>query len=127
MKILKTPVGFSNVISEGATALKLEDEVQQQEQPNISSEDVITNHVTQDENVEEILKLNDTNSSAQEIEDASVSNGLENFDIQDDAPDLFNSDSAENNDNEFESFSKSENDEEEDDLEIPAFLRRQKN
>ena len=79
------------------------------------------------ENVEEILKLNDTNSSAQEIEDASVSNGLENFDIQDDAPDLFNSDSAENNDNEFESFSKSENDEEEDDLEIPAFLRRQKN
>ena len=51
------------------------------------------------------------------------SNGLENFGIEEETPDLFNS----NEEDQVREISSSENDEEEDDFEIPAFLRRQKN
>ena len=63
-------------------------------------------------------------------EEQEASNGLENFEIEDDAPELFNSGDnleTEDNDQEFSSFAKEENNNEEDELEIPAFLRRQKN
>ena len=48
-------------------------------------------------------------------------NGLENFELIDETPNLFNN---EENENKVEKFDQ--NLEEEDDLEIPAFLRRQK-
>tara|TARA_B000000557_G_scaffold207522_1_gene173194 strand:- start:226 stop:507 length:282 start_codon:yes stop_codon:yes gene_type:complete len=58
----------------------------------------------------------------------SISNGLENFHIEDeDTPELFSSDHSEENQTKFSSPELNENNEEEDDLEIPAFLRRQKN
>ena len=53
-----------------------------------------------------------------------LNNDLSEFGVDTDSPDLFNSD------NESESSTdllSSENDEKDDDLEIPAFLRRQKN
>ena len=53
----------------------------------------------------------------------SENNGLENFELNDDdTPELFNSDA-----NEDLSTSPQEINSEEEDLEIPAFLRRQKN
>jgi cell division protein FtsZ len=107
---------FSNPISEGATALKLDNEIQE-EQTSVNEESLVLNNEVQDENI-------------LETEDVNISNGLENFHIEEDAPDLFNSestDNADNTENEFESFTKAETSEEEDDLEIPAFLRRQKN
>ena len=58
-----------------------------------------------------------------EVEENS-SNGLENFALEEDTPELFNSDNADQN--EVASIDNTENSEE-DDLEIPAFLRRQKN
>ena len=62
-----------------------------------------------------------------ETNEASTSNGLENFDFDEEqTPELFNSDSSENSDNEITSLEQ-ENKEEDEDLEIPAFLRRQKN
>ena len=62
-------------------------------------------------------------------EEEQASNGLENFEIEEETPELFNSENNENEnlDNEFTSFDNSESSEEENDLEIPAFLRRQKN
>ena len=54
------------------------------------------------------------------------SNGLEDFTIDEEVPNLFDSDAQKDLEEEFTSFEKSENSEE-DDLEIPAFLRRQKN
>ena len=58
------------------------------------------------------------------IEEEHVSNGLENFGVEgEDAPDLFSSDTAIPETEGFLSNETSEND----DLEIPAFLRRQKN
>ena len=57
-------------------------------------------------------------------EHTSENNGLENFELNDDdTPELFNS---ETND-EISSSSEEINSDEEEDLEIPAFLRRQKN
>ena len=71
---------------------------------------------------------------SQEVENSSntvnkdfSSNGLENFKFnEDETPELFNSDTEAMNE---ESSIKSGEDQisEEDDLEIPAFLRRQKN
>jgi cell division protein FtsZ len=62
------------------------------------------------------------------IEEEHVSNGLENFGVEgEDAPDLFSSDSATPETEGFLSTETSENTSEDDDLEIPAFLRRQKN
>ena len=52
---------------------------------------------------------------------------LENFgidEIQESTPELFNTNTSEQ---EFSSFEKEDTSNEEDDLEIPAFLRRQKN
>ena len=62
------------------------------------------------------------------------SNGLENFSLDEDSPNLFNSENNdekglndEDNSNEFTSFDNSKEENDEDELEIPAFLRRQKN
>ena len=57
-------------------------------------------------------------------------NGLENFnleDIEENTPNLFNSDDKELDEEKFTSFENQDDKSDEDDLEIPAFLRRQKN
>ena len=121
---------FSNTvaspITEGATALKLENEVQQEtmteaEQPIVSDE-IINESILEETKLEDEL-----HADMQEQE--SNSNGLENFEIEEETPELFNPENNENesSDNEFTSFDNSESSEEENDLEIPAFLRRQKN
>ena len=59
----------------------------------------------------------------EEVEEKS-SNGLENFALEEETPELFNSDTSDKNEiTELDNTTSSE----EDDLEIPAFLRRQKN
>ena len=117
---------FSSPVSEGATALKLENEIQQESVSNegssiISSDEVIN------ENVEIQEEFQSENS--ENIEEKETSNGLENFGIDSDVPELFNSENTSSPEEEFSSFEKDENSEEseESELEIPAFLRRQKN
>lgn len=121
---------FSNTvaspITEGATALKLENEVQQETM--IEAEQPIVSDETINESILEETKPEDEpHVDMQEQE--SISNGLENFEIEEEKPELFNSENNENEnlDNEFTSFDNSESSEKEDNLEIPAFLRRQKN
>ena len=65
-----------------------------------------------------------TNEQTQNNEIAN--NDLSEFGVDSQAPDLFNNDSESLNSDELLS-SENEVQEEEDDLEIPAFLRRQKN
>ena len=103
-------------ISEGATALKLENEIQEEtvneaEQFEQNNNEVATNHLATEETI---------------VEEPEVSNGLENFEIEEETPELFNSDTEENLSEESLE-SKQEDSVDEDDLEIPAFLRRQKN
>jgi cell division protein FtsZ len=122
-------------ISEGATALKLENEISQETTQQLNETINSEVHSTQD-NMNEVNS--DTNNEAvhSEIEheeeistsnEETSSNGLENFEIKEDIPELFNSESDESQNAELTSLDGTENEnKEENDLEIPAFLRRQK-
>ena len=122
-------LNISNAVTEGATALKLDNEFVEENilenQNSLISEanDSINEQIAVQENETSMNK--DLDESSEIIESSSPSNGLEDFAIEDEAPNLFNED---NNslEKEFTSFEKEENSDE-DELEIPAFLRRQKN
>ena len=118
---------MSNVVTDGANALKLENEIVTEVAPETSSTEQI-----KDINAEynEQVLSNQENETEINIEDNTEvekpSNGLENFAIEEENPELFNSE----DDSSLQEFSSSDDDDnnsEEDDLEIPAFLRRQKN
>ena len=125
----------SSIMTNGANALKIEDEVSTEsfsasEQTEDTQETNISNSMNElsdevnfkaEENtfVEEKSENEDTNR-----EDT---NGLENFGLsEEETPELFSDDS--NDDNSYDpSSNQTDTKEDEDDLEIPAFLRRQKN
>ena len=131
----------SNPITHGANALKLENEIiqeQQTESPHnqMMNDEVIQNTIMESESIAEGNLVNETEKSfTQEAIEKSdeetlendikeeVSNDLKEFGVDSDAPDLFSSDSENSSTDELLSFEEDE----EDDLEIPAFLRRQKN
>jgi len=114
----------------GANALKVEtDNIKVSENDLISSmvdekmavENPITNEAKNEENsLEEKLILSDND----EKESGDLSNGLENFNLDAQDPQLFDESQSINSDH--ETNVNEERDTEEDDLEIPAFLRRQK-
>jgi cell division protein FtsZ len=130
-----------NPISHGANALKLENEIVQEQQSESShnqmmNEEVVQNvsmeseSIVEDNSVNEMEKsfaqeaMETTHEESQENNvDEEVSNDLKEFGVDSDAPDLFSSESENSSPEDL----LSSNDEEEDDLEIPAFLRRQKN
>ena len=132
----------SNPISHGANALKLENEVasetisQQSVNEDINQandqyhEELIKSHQAEDivENTSNDDELSFAQEATQEIEtsinEESAKNDLSEFGVDSNSPDLFNNDSETSNSNDLIS---SEEDDPEDDLEIPAFLRRQKN
>ena len=113
---------ISAPISEGATALKLENEIQ--EETNAETKQI---EETNNEVLGSSLTLEDSvTEETQIVEESEVSNGLENFEIEEETPELFNT-GEEVNLSEESSASKETDNIDEDDLEIPAFLRRQKN
>ena len=106
---------MSNTMTSGANALKLENEVLTEEET--SSSDLVDAHM---------LNSEDTSINPNIENHEPSSNGLENFGIEaeEETPDLFNS----NEESPVREIASSENEEnEEDEFEIPAFLRRQKN
>ncbi len=128
-------------ISHGANALKLENEIVQEQQSettqtNVTNEEVLqstnleTESVVQDATVNEMEKsftqeaveTQDETNSIDNVEE-DVSNDLKEFGVDSDSPDLFSSETE----NSIPEDLLSSDEEEEDDLEIPAFLRRQKN
>ena len=136
-----TNTNTSNPITHGANALKLDNEIvqeQHQEQlnSNVTNEEVIHSNNIETESVVEDTSVNEMEksftqeaieSSNEQIVDENVeedvSNDLKEFGVDSDAPDLFSSETENSSSDDLLSSS----DEEEDDLEIPAFLRRQKN
>ena len=99
---------------------------------NQEAENVVeNNHVNDHEQsfTEEALNVvGETEESNLSLEAAKTSNGLENFGVEGEtAPDLFSSDNEATESDSFLSTENNENISEDDDLEIPAFLRRQKN
>ena len=123
---------FSGAV-EGANALKLEGEITPETNQETVSSSVSEELPVQTQEVVLENKEEEKNESLilenEYKEEETTSNGLENFQLEDDSPELFESENVletENNEQEFSSFVKEQN-EDEDELEIPAFLRRQKN
>ena len=131
----------NNSITHGANALKLDNEiVQEQNQEhinsNITNEEVFhkdsleTESVVEDSSVnemeksftEEAIEASQEHKAEESIEE-DVSNDLKEFGVDSDSPDLFSSETENSSSDDLLSSSN----EDEDDLEIPAFLRRQKN
>ena len=130
----------SNPVSHGANALKLENEiVTNNSQSQINNQSV---NEMNDQYHEELLKnqeIEKSDSLSSEDNEMPISNetpeslekivedqnDLREFGVDTNEPDLFSSenDNSETND----LLNSSEDEKEEDDLEIPAFLRRQKN
>ena len=123
----------SSIMTNGANALKIDEDVKaetesQEASTTNSSEEIASSAIVEEEinSVEDqISKASEQSIETQEIE-SSPSNGLENFNFDEETPELFNSD-GETEDQTSLTPEISETKEEEDDLEIPAFLRRQKN
>jgi cell division protein FtsZ len=123
---------ISNTAIDGANALKFDSE----NNSEVSSETIFSNATGEiSSQTQEVVLENKEEESNSLIleneynEEEKVSNGLENFQLEVDAPELLDSESAlkiENNDQEFSSFNQEQNNDE-NELEIPAFLRRQKN
>ncbi len=127
----------SNPVSQGATALKLENEVVTENINNESINEVNNQYheeLVKSQEVENIIEntSNDYEKSfSQEVLHSSEStetpsNDLKEFGVDTNEPDLFSSDNQNLNSDDLPG-SIEEDQEEEDDLEIPAFLRRQKN
>jgi len=123
----------TNPITSGANALKVETETVTSSDNNFKKEDEIL-----DENIninsdigaaESIANSNDASLILEDetIENKEESNGLENFGIEEETPDLFDSNNLDNSNNETSELNEEINSSEEDEFEIPAFLRRQKN
>jgi cell division protein FtsZ len=132
----------SSPVSHGANALKLENEVTSEiaNQPAIKEEvnkvnnqyleellksQEIENTVSETSNEQEVSFTEEAIKEESASIEQEIKNDLSEFGVESDAPDLFNNDSESLNSNEL--LSSDSDDEQEDDLEIPAFLRRQKN
>ena len=136
---VNVPSGFnfsnsmSNAAIDGANALKLENEVVSETTTEVPATQISEDQAFQ---TQDVVLENNTEKSTNHITNEEkhndfeqVSNGLENFQIEEEAPELFNSTDHVDQDSDpgFSSFAKEKSDDEEEDLEIPAFLRRQKN
>ena len=123
----------SSIITNGANAMKIDEEVKAETENHETSTIGTLEEMISSENSQEEIKpvenktseISDQSIGEEEI-NSSQSNGLENFDFDEETPELFNSNETVN-ENEDEISLSTETREDEDDLEIPAFLRRQKN
>jgi cell division protein FtsZ len=133
---------MSGIVTEGANALKLDHEIMEQSESNILNNEAVNEQTisTKDNEIKNIVEESSLTSSEQSfaqeavegtipenIQEEEASNGLEDFKIDEETPEFFNSDENNDSANDFSSLSSQDSDSEEDDLEIPAFLRRQKN
>ncbi len=130
---------LNNPVTSGANALKIETTQIKDSEKELISSMVDENMVLNDQMVETSNPANDQSSLSSndtliletenhnEIDnELNQSNGLENFDLNTQTPNFFNNDHKTNLTNEHSELDNEDQDEE-DELEIPAFLRRQKN
>ncbi len=125
----------SNPISDGATALKLENEIvsegiqsQSVDEVNNQYHEELLKNQEAENIVENISEDNDTSFSQEVLSSSNTeesSYDLKEFGVDTDEPDLFNIENQSSTSEDL--LGSSDEDKEEDDLEIPAFLRRQKN
>ena len=127
----------SSPISHGANALKLDNEVVSENINNNESVDNVNQQyheeLLKNQEIENIIEnesdQNEISFSQEAIEttepEHNISNDLKEFGVDTNEPDLFNSENQSSNTEDL--LGVNDDDSDEDDLEIPAFLRRQKN
>jgi len=139
---------MNSPITSGANALKLENEVTNESMTDLSSSEIIsennqnitsseTESIVQDQSLSTPMPeqsfSEEVTETINEIEEPSNSNGLENFAIEEETLGLFDSETNDDFKDNMQELSSLDTEDdgkensEEDDLEIPAFLRRQKN
>jgi len=138
---------MNNPISHGANALKLENEVLAEQDTNTASSQTMSEQAIRNQETELTSVVNNngandyeqsfteealnTQNKTEEVNPTDLeqsSNGLENFGVEEEpALELFNSESDNAAPENLLSTEAKEESSEDDDLEIPAFLRRQKN
>ena len=132
----------SNIV-DGANALKIDTDANHDENLDTLSAQTLESLSTQQTSEESFPQTQEVVLENKEMEndklllkdeyeeEAKVSNGLENFKLDEETPELFNLENeteTAGEDQSFISFNEEKNsDEDEDELAIPAFLRRQKN
>jgi cell division protein FtsZ len=125
----------SSPISHGANDLKLENEIANEHLAQTEIHESVNNQMLNDSHTEtqsiiEDSSINESEKSfteeafEQSTVEEDISNDLKEFGVDSEGPDLFNSSSE---DSSSDLLSSHEDHDEDDDLEIPAFLRRQKN
>jgi len=130
---------MSSPITHGANVLKLENEVIEEQTASTTSSEIMNEETISNNEVESDVINNyshdykksfteEVQNNKNEVEEKHISNGLENFGVEsENSPDLFNSETETRENEGLLSSQSDENNYEDDDLEIPAFLRRQKN
>ena len=115
----------------GANALKVDEALPSSNEPKIDNESILDQNININSDlgaVENSMYHNEESLVlTEEVKDqVSESNGLENFGLADDEPNLFDG-SEPNHGSDDNNQEDADNNFDEDDFEIPAFLRRQKN
>ena len=115
----------------GANALKVDEALPSSNEPKIDNESILDQNININSDLGAVENsMNHSEESLVLTEEAkdqvSESNGLENFGLADDEPNLFDG-SEDNHGSDDNNQEDADNNFDEDDFEIPAFLRRQKN
>ena len=115
----------------GANALKVDEALPSSHEPKIDNESILDQNININSDLGAVENsMNHSEESlvlTEEVKDqVSESNGLENFGLTDDEPNLFDGSEA-NHGSDDNNQEDADNNFDEDDFEIPAFLRRQKN
>ena len=126
------PFNYSNAPTptNGANALKVDEELSSSNEPKIDNESILDQNININSDLGAVENsINHSEQSlvlTEEVKDqVSESNGLENFGLVDEEPNLFDGSEA-NNGSDDNNQENADNNFDEDDFEIPAFLRRQK-
>ena len=117
----------TNPITSGANALKVETETVTNSDNNLGEDEILDENININSDIGAAESMANSNDASlvlenEVAENKEESNGLENFGIEEETPDLFDS-----NNNEVSEPTEESDTSEEDEFEIPAFLRRQKN
>ena len=115
----------------GANALKVDEALSSSNEPKIDNESILDQNININSDLGAVENsMNHSEESlvlTEEVKDqVSESNGLENFGLVDEEPNLFDGSEA-NHGSDDNNQENADNNFDEDDFEIPAFLRRQKN
>ena len=118
----------SSAVTSGANALKVEEETLKPNETDVIEEQLINQNINTTVDDSSLSQNDESLVLTEEIKkEDNDSNGLEEFGLNEEEPNLFDTSTNNLSSEEELSDEQSEDDSEEDDYEIPAFLRIQKN